>query len=91
MGLLISTLFTTPKGDPSLDKLEACLVRDSAHITPGSRGDHVKRIQIALNQLTYFPRVPGWNSPRISGPSGAAKQTIVACRRLAASVQQAGS
>src|SRR5260370_26764500 len=35
-------------GDP---RLEACLVSDPAHITPGSRGDHVARIQLALNQL----------------------------------------
>lgn len=30
------------KGDPIF---EACLVRDSAHITPGARGDHVSKIQ----------------------------------------------
>ena len=42
---LRSKLFTDP---PDL-RLNACLVRDDAHITPGSRGDHVKRIQIALN------------------------------------------
>jgi peptidoglycan hydrolase-like protein with peptidoglycan-binding domain len=35
-------------GDP---QLEACLVSDPAHVTPGSRGDHVARIQLALNQL----------------------------------------
>src|SRR5260370_14125658 len=35
-------------GDP---RLEACLVSDPAHITPGSSGDHVARIQLALNQL----------------------------------------
>lgn len=51
MGLLISRLFTTPANDPSLAKLEACLVKDSAHITPGARGDHVKKIQTALNRL----------------------------------------
>jgi hypothetical protein len=37
------------RGDP---KLQACLVSDPAHVTPGSRGDHVGRIQIALNQLS---------------------------------------
>ncbi len=42
---LKSNLFS---GDPLL---EACLVSDPAHITPGSRGDHVARIQLALNQL----------------------------------------
>ena len=33
-------------------KLEACLIFDSAHVVPGSRGDHVKKIQIALNRLS---------------------------------------
>ena|SRR2546422_8322853 len=27
---------------------EACLVRDSAHITPGARGDHVAKIQAVI-------------------------------------------
>ncbi|QDV37821.1 peptidoglycan-binding domain-containing protein [Tautonia plasticadhaerens] len=40
-----SKLLTKPTTDP---KLENCLVRDAAHITRGSRGDHVKRIQTAL-------------------------------------------
>jgi peptidoglycan hydrolase-like protein with peptidoglycan-binding domain len=31
--------------------LEACLISDPAHIKPGSRGDHVVKIQLALNQL----------------------------------------
>jgi peptidoglycan hydrolase-like protein with peptidoglycan-binding domain len=52
MGLLVCKLFTTPEGDPSLDKLEKCLVNDHDHITPGSRGEHVKKIQIALNSLS---------------------------------------
>jgi hypothetical protein len=29
-------------------ELEACLVSDAAHVTPGSRGEHVKLIQRAL-------------------------------------------
>lgn len=33
-------------GDP---KLEACAARDSAHIMLGARGDHVRKIQSALN------------------------------------------
>ena len=45
---LKSKLFTIPFDS----QLEDCLVKDSAHITPGSRGDHVKKIQIALNQLS---------------------------------------
>ena len=30
------------KGDP---RLEACLLRDSAHVVPGAHGDHVAKIQ----------------------------------------------
>jgi hypothetical protein len=29
-------------------KLQACLLHDSAHVTPGSVGDHVNKIQTAL-------------------------------------------
>src|SRR5271169_1059434 len=32
-------------------KLQECLIRDSAHVTPGSSGDHVSRIQAALALL----------------------------------------
>jgi hypothetical protein len=49
MGLLVCDLFSKPKEDPLL---EACLVRDSAHIIPGSMGIHVKKIQISLNALS---------------------------------------
>lgn len=49
-------------GDP---KLEACLVSDPAHVTPGSRGDHVKKIQIALNQLSNA----GLDEDGIYGPA----------------------
>ena len=35
-------------GDPAL---EACATRDSAHITPGSTGPHVRKIQDALNRV----------------------------------------
>jgi hypothetical protein len=35
-------------GDPAL---EACLVKDSAHVTQGAVGDHVTRIQTALNLI----------------------------------------
>jgi hypothetical protein len=31
--------------------LQACLVKDSAHVTPGSRGQHVAKIQTALSIL----------------------------------------
>lgn len=42
---LLSTLF---RGDA---QLEAAGASDSAHITPGSRGPHVAKIQTALNRL----------------------------------------
>src|SRR5262245_15893821 len=42
---LQSTLF---RGDP---KLEAAATSDSAHITPGSSGPHVAKIQAALNEV----------------------------------------
>jgi peptidoglycan hydrolase-like protein with peptidoglycan-binding domain len=48
---LVSKLFTVPR-DP---KLDACLVSDAAHITPSSRGEHVRKIQIALNRLNEGP------------------------------------
>lgn len=49
MGLLKCKLFTTPGED---SRLEACLVSDPAHIIPNSVGEHVKKIQIALNRLS---------------------------------------
>jgi peptidoglycan hydrolase-like protein with peptidoglycan-binding domain len=45
---LVSKLFTSPFDA----KLEACLVNDSAHIPQGSQGEHVRKIQIALNELS---------------------------------------
>jgi hypothetical protein len=50
--MLQSELFTTPHRDA---KLDTCLLRDDAHIVPGARGDHVKKIQIALNRLSEGP------------------------------------
>jgi hypothetical protein len=32
-------------------KLQACLILDSAHVTPGSVGDHVAKLQTALAVL----------------------------------------
>jgi peptidoglycan hydrolase-like protein with peptidoglycan-binding domain len=32
-------------------KLEAAAAEDSAHIVPGAKGDHVRKIQVALVQL----------------------------------------
>jgi hypothetical protein len=48
---LRSKLFTEPRDW----RLEACLIDDAKHIAPGATGDHVKRIQIALNSLTHGP------------------------------------
>src|SRR5690242_9969094 len=45
---LVSQLFS---GDPVF---EQCLVKDQAHIPPGSRGPHVAKIQIALAALDHF-------------------------------------
>jgi peptidoglycan hydrolase-like protein with peptidoglycan-binding domain len=36
------------RGDP---KLEACATQDSAHLTQGARGEHVRKIQNALNLI----------------------------------------
>jgi peptidoglycan hydrolase-like protein with peptidoglycan-binding domain len=65
---LVSQLFTKPDRDPRLD---ACLIDDKAHITQGARGDHVKRIQTALNRLSEGPgrenfnlKVDGWYGPK---------------------------
>jgi len=58
---LQSKLFTAPHDA----KLEACLVSDPAHIAPGSQGDHVKSIQIALNQLSVvFLKIDGFFGPK---------------------------
>jgi hypothetical protein len=61
MGVLTCDLFTNP---PS-DELERCANRDADHITPGASGDHVKRIQIALNTLSnVFLGIDGIYGPR---------------------------
>lgn len=41
------------------DRLQACLVNDAAHITPGSTGEHVQLIQLALGL------VDGWQIDEI--------------------------
>jgi hypothetical protein len=63
---LQSNLF---KDDP---KLQACLVRDSAHVTPGAVGNHVTRIQTALAQLDGFLIDPSELAAKRYGPSTAA-------------------
>jgi hypothetical protein len=62
MGVLTCDLFTKPNPDP---KLEGCATDDAQHIAPGAVGDHVKKIQIALNELgTVFIAVDGIYGPQ---------------------------
>jgi len=55
---LVSELFTKPDPDP---RLEGCLVDDSKHIKQVTVGDHVKKIQIALNRLSRGPGRENFN------------------------------
>jgi len=60
---LTSKLF---KGDPIF---EACLIKDSAHITPGAHGDHVSKIHTALFIIDKFSVSPRELSSASYGPS----------------------
>jgi hypothetical protein len=51
--------------------LQACLVKDSAHVTPGSRGQHVGKIQTALSILEGALMDPEELSGNFYGPSTA--------------------
>ena len=53
-------------------KLEACLIRDSAHITEGAAGDHVSRIQAALVRLDGLLIEASEVRAKLYGPSTAA-------------------
>ena len=53
------------RGDP---KLEAAATSDPAHVAPGSRGEHVRKIQLALIQLDSATIAPDG----IYGPAMAA-------------------
>jgi len=72
MGLLQCLLFQTPI--EVRDRLERCLLKDSEHITPGSRGEHVHKIQIALNRLSEGPGRENFNLKEdgVNGPKTAA-------------------
>jgi peptidoglycan hydrolase-like protein with peptidoglycan-binding domain len=48
-------------------ELQACATRNSAHVTPGARGEHVARIQKALNLLEKA----GLDQDGIYGPATA--------------------
>lgn len=71
MGILSSRLFTVPPND----RLERCAKNNSDHIPPGSTGDHVKCIQIALNQLSkVFLKIDGIYGPRTAAAVVAFKE-----------------
>ena len=74
MVVLVSKLFTEPPDD----RLTRCANHDSAHITPGAVGDHVKRIQIALNQLiNVFLAMDGKYGPKTADAVRAFKEAQV--------------
>jgi hypothetical protein len=62
---LVSQLFS---GDPVFER---CLVEDQAHITPGSSGPHVNKIQTALFTLDHFAVAQGEVQSQTYGPSTA--------------------
>jgi peptidoglycan hydrolase-like protein with peptidoglycan-binding domain len=53
-------------------KLEACLVSDPAHVTPGATGDHVRKIQLALHLLNESRIDASELAARRYGPTTAA-------------------
>jgi hypothetical protein len=53
-------------------KLQACLVDDAAHVTPGARGEHVGKLQIALKALGDVEISDGEIASKTYGPSTAA-------------------
>src|SRR5215469_6889493 len=68
MGLLKCQLFQSPEAVRG--RLERCLLNDSDHIVQGSRGEHVKTIQTALNRLSAGTgkeiqlKIDGWYGPK---------------------------
>lgn len=71
MGLLTCRLFTVPPNA----KIERCALRDPDHILPGSVGDHVKLIQIALNELSkVFLAIDGKFGPKTAAAVVAFKE-----------------
>lgn len=57
------------KGD---SKLESCLIEDSAHVTKGTQGDHVAKIQSALIAIDGSKIDPGELVSKKYGPTTAA-------------------
>ena len=60
-------------------KLEACLVPDSAHVTPGPAGEHVAKIQFALGAVDDLAIADAETSAQTYGSSTAA--AILAFKR----------
>ena len=54
------------------DRLEACLVQDSAHLTPGVQGEFVAKVQAALMFLDGLTIDDGELDTSTYGPSTAA-------------------
>lgn len=52
-------------------KLQACLVKDSAHVTKGAKGEHVAKIQAALITLEAHLIEPAELRERLYGTSTA--------------------
>jgi peptidoglycan hydrolase-like protein with peptidoglycan-binding domain len=52
--------------------LNACLVDDSAHVTPGASGEHVAKIQLALFMIDGLAIDPSEIDSQLYGPSTAA-------------------
>jgi peptidoglycan hydrolase-like protein with peptidoglycan-binding domain len=63
---LVSNLFRNDT------RLQACAVSDPAHVTPGSAGEFVHRIQLALIELDGLGIDPGEVASQRYGPSTAA-------------------
>jgi peptidoglycan hydrolase-like protein with peptidoglycan-binding domain len=63
---LVSNLFKDNK------RLQSCLVSDPAHVTPGSTGEHVSLIQLALLDIENAAIAQGEVAAKRYGPSTAA-------------------
>jgi hypothetical protein len=60
-------------------RLNECLVHDAAHVTPGSRGDHVARIQVALWIIDRLNILDNELRGQLYGPSTA--KAVLAYKR----------
>jgi hypothetical protein len=78
---LVSFLFRDDK------RLQATLVSDSAHVTPGSRGEFVHKIQVAIEDLDGVVISPTEVASSFYGPSTAA--AVLAFKRKRAIINRA--